>query len=100
MTFDIQPGDYYLHEVSAPSELYKKAADIAFTIDVEGICHVDGKTVNYVEMTDQPAYKIIFHENKPNGTTEEKQKEFRIYEPFTIMSATRQTIRFSTRAKT
>lgn len=81
MTFDIQPGDYYLHEVSAPSEVYNTAADIPFTIDIEGICHVGGKTVNYVEMIDQPKYKIIFHENKPNGTSDEKQKVFRIYEP-------------------
>ncbi len=81
MTFNIQPGDYYLHEVSTPSDVYKTAADIPFTIDIEGICHVDGQMVNYVEMIDQPKYKIIFHENKPNGTTEEKQKIFRIYEP-------------------
>lgn len=81
MTFDIQPGDYYLHEVAPPSDVYKTAADIPFTIDVEGICHVNGEMVNYVEMTDQPAYKIIFHENKPGGTSDEKQKIFRIYEP-------------------
>ena len=81
MTFNLAPDDYILHEVSPPSDTYKTAADIPFTLDVEGICHVDGKAVNYVEMVDQPAFKVIFHQNKPNGTDDEKQKEFRVYEP-------------------
>ena len=81
MTFNIEPGDYILHEVSPPSDIYDTAADIPFTVDVEGICHVNNKTVNYVEMTDQPAYKVIFHENKPNGSGAEKQKEFKVFEP-------------------
>ena len=74
MTFNLAPDDYILHEVSPPSDTYKTAADIPFTLDVEGICHVDGKAVNYVEMVDQPAFKVIFHQNKPNGTDDEKQK--------------------------
>ena len=72
MTFNLAPDDYILHEVSPPSDTYKTAADIPFTLDVEGICHVDGKAVNYVEMVDQPAFKVIFHQNKPNGTDDEK----------------------------
>ncbi len=81
ITFEIEPGDYILHEVSAPSSNYKKAADIPFTIDVEGLAHVNGELKTVVEMVDQPAYKIVFHENKPNGTDEEKQKVFKIFEP-------------------
>ena len=80
ITFPLEPGDYILHEVSAP-ETYKTAADIPFTIDIEGITHVDGAAVNHVEMVDEPAYKIIFHENKPNGTIDERNKVFKIYEP-------------------
>ena len=80
ITFNLEPGDYILHEESAP-ETYKTAADIPFTIDIEGITHVDGAAVNYVEMVDEPAYKIIFHENKPNGSIDDKNKVFRIYEP-------------------
>ncbi len=37
--------------------------------------------VTYVEMVDEPRYKVIFHENKPGGTADEIQKVFRIYEP-------------------
>ena len=81
MTFNLAPDDYILHEVSPPSDTYKTAADVPFALDVEGMCHVDGKAVNYVEMVDQPAFKVIFHQNKPNGTDDEKQKEFRVYEP-------------------
>ena len=82
ITFDLEPGDYILHEAAVPENSgYNLAADIPFTIDIEGITHVDGKTVNFVEMVDEPAYKIIFHENKPDGTIEERNKEFRIYEP-------------------
>lgn len=80
-TCDITPGNYTLHEVSPPSATYKLADDIPFTIDVEGFAHVGGETVSRVVMVDQPAYKIIFHENMPGGTDEEKQKVFRIYEP-------------------
>ena len=66
MTFDLLPGTYILHEVSTPdNSLYKPAADITFTIDVEGINKVNGSPVNYVEMVDEPAYKIVFHTNEP-----------------------------------
>lgn len=78
--FNLEPGDYILHEASAPAT-YKTAADIPFTIDIEGITHVDGEAVNYVEMVDEPAYKIIFHENKPNGDIDERNKIFKIFEP-------------------
>ena len=90
MIFNLAPGDYVLHESSVPNlkipekniDLYKLANDIPFTIDIEGITHVNGEAVNYVKMVDQPAYKIIFHENKPgNGNIDEKNKEFRVFEP-------------------
>ena len=81
LAYDVAPGNYVLHEVAAPSEEYKLAADIPFSIDIEGIIHVDGKSVSYVEMVDQPAYKIVFHENKYDGSNADKQKVFRIFEP-------------------
>ena len=91
ITFNLDPGDYVLHEVDddpnvTPHNIprqngYKLADDIPFTIDIEGITHVNGKSVEYVEMIDQPAFKIIFHENKPGGTLEEANKEFKVLEP-------------------
>ena len=65
MSYDLVPGDYVLHEVSAPSDNYKVAADIPFSIDIEGINKVDNKPVSYVEMVDENAYNIVFHENQP-----------------------------------
>lgn len=83
--FDIAPGEYILHESAVPvNSGYKLAADIPFTIDVEGIIYVNGEPVNYVKMVDEPAYKVIFHENKPGGTADEIQKVFRIYEPMDL----------------
>ena len=65
--FDVPAGNYILHETATPnSDYYKLARDIPFTIDVEGIIHVNGEDVNYVEMVDDPVYKIVFHENQPN----------------------------------
>lgn len=84
ITFNLAPGDYILHEVSAPAT-YKTAADIPFTIDVEGVSHVNGESVDFVKMVDEPAFKIIFHENKPNGTIEERNKEFKIVEPMDLV---------------
>lgn len=65
MSYDLVPGDYVLHEVSAPSDNYKVAADIPFSIDIEGINKVNNKPVSYVEMVDENAYNIVFHENQP-----------------------------------
>ena len=81
-TTDLVPGDYVLHEVSTPdNDLYKIAADIPFTIDVEGIHYVNGTPVSYVEMVDMPAYEIVFHENQPNHDDE----VFKIYGPGDII---------------
>lgn len=77
--FDIEPDSYVLHEVTAP-ENYKKSADIPFTVDVEGIIHVNGESVDYVKMVDEPPYKVVFRENKPDGTDDEKQKAFRVFD--------------------
>ena len=79
--FEIEPGDYILHEKSTPSAAYKTAADLPFTIDVEGLAHVNGEMVSVVKMVDQPAYKVVFHENKPDGSIDDKNKVFKIYEP-------------------
>ena len=71
VSVDLVPGDYVLHEVSTPNdEYYKLAADIPFSIDVEGINKVNGKSVSYVEMVDEPAYKIVFHVNQPGQDDE------------------------------
>lgn len=83
--FDVAAGEYVLHEVAVPANSgYKLAADIPFTIDVEGIIYVNNEPVNYVKMVDEPAYKVIFHENKPGGNADEIQKVFRIYEPMDL----------------
>lgn len=65
ITYDLDPGDYVLHEVSAPNDNYKVAADIPFSIDIEGINKVNNKPVSYVEMVDENTYNIVFHENQP-----------------------------------
>ena len=83
--FDITPGEYVLHESAVPANSgYKLAENISFTIDVEGIIYVNDEPVNYVKMVDEPAYKVIFHENKPGGNADEIQKVFRIYEPMDL----------------
>ena len=96
LTFNLSSGEYILHEVNVTDNLddeynnipikngYKCADDIEFTIDIEGITHVNGESVDYVEMVDEPAYKIIFHENKPNGSIDEKNKEFKTVEPLDL----------------
>ena len=71
MSFDLVPGDYVLHEVSTPNnEYYKLAADIPFSIDIEGINKVGNKPVSYVEMVDEPAYEVVFHVNQPGQDDE------------------------------
>ena len=76
--FNLNPGNYYLHEVSVPTD-FKSHADVAFRIDSEGIIYVDNQPVNYVEMRDEPTYKVIFHENNPE--INDKNVVFRTYEP-------------------
>lgn len=80
----IQPGTYKLREKTPPAVYYKTASDITFTIDVEGLTKVNGEYVTYVDMVNEPKYKVIFHENKPGGTADEIQKVFRIYEPMDL----------------
>lgn len=85
VTFSLNQGDYILHEVSTPNnDLYKTAADIPFSIDVEGIHYVDGKQVSYVEMVDLPAYEIVFHTNQPEqaeGQSDQDDDTFKVFGP-------------------
>ncbi|MBQ3265695.1 MAG: InlB B-repeat-containing protein [Ruminococcus sp.] len=77
-TTNLEPGEYVLRETDTPdNDSYKKAADIPFTIDVEGIHYVNGEKVSYVEMVDEPAYRIVFHENQPDHD----DAVFRVYGP-------------------
>ena len=66
ITFDIVPGEYILHEKSAPTG-FNAASDITFKVDAEGISYVKKNNqyiaVSHVEMTDTAKYKVIFHEN-------------------------------------
>lgn len=85
LRFDVPAGSYILHENQVPDdEFYKYAADIPFTIDVEGVIRVGGKVVDYVEMVDEPSYSVIFHENKPGGSKDDKEAKFRVYGPAEI----------------
>jgi len=78
--FDVAAGSYILHETAVPDGSgYERAEDIPFTVDVEGIIHVNGESVNYVEMVNKPPYKIVFHEN--NQEINDKNVVFRIFEP-------------------
>lgn len=58
-TFELKPGTYKFHEVSAPSG-YLVADDITFTVAIDGTITVDGKTVDKVVMIDR---------KKPEETT-------------------------------
>ncbi len=81
--FDIEPGKYVLHECTGTGDVpegYNHADDIRFTVDRDGYIRVGGEMVDYVKMVDEPPYKVIFRENKPEGTEAEKKKIFRIYE--------------------
>ncbi len=83
VSVDLVPGDYVLHEVSTPNnEYYKLAADIPFSIDVEGINKVNNKSVSYVEMVDESVYNIVFHENRPGHD----DKVFKTYGPADLES--------------
>ena len=58
-TFELKPGTYKFHEVSAPSG-YLVADDITFIVAIDGTITVDGKTVDKVVMIDR---------KKPEETT-------------------------------
>ena len=58
-TFELKPGTYKFHEVSAPSG-YLVADDSTFTVTIDGMITVDGKTVDKVVMIDR---------KKPEETT-------------------------------
>lgn len=78
--FDVPAGSYILHEKEVPAGgAYELAEDIPFSVDVEGIIHVNNETVSYVEMMDEPPFKIVFHEN--NQEIDDKNVVYRIYEP-------------------
>ncbi|MBQ3265275.1 MAG: hypothetical protein IJH07_05805 [Ruminococcus sp.] len=77
--FNLNPGSYYLRELNGPDDFKKFDTDIGFRIDSEGIIFVDDQPVTYVEMRDEPDYKVIFHENNPE--LDDKNVVFRTYEP-------------------
>lgn len=78
LSFSIQPGRYILRELEVPEDTdYKLADDIPFRIDSDGLAYVNNTATDCVKMVDEPAYKVIFHENQPNHDDE----IFRIYEP-------------------
>ena len=68
-TFELKPGTYKFHEVSAPSG-YLVADDITFTVAIDGTITVDGKTVDKVVMIDgkKPAETTV-PETTPAETT-------------------------------
>jgi len=72
----IVAGTYRLEEVTPPAD-YKATEPITFTIDSEGLTKIGDEYVTYVEMVDEPRYKVIFHENQP----EHDDAIFKIYEP-------------------
>lgn len=78
--FNLNPGTYYVHEVSAPDN-FTKSGDIKFAIDDEGIITVGNEEVSYVSVTDAPKYKVIFHDGRTDGTDAEFSNKFRTYEP-------------------
>lgn len=61
---DITPGSYILRETEAPSG-YKTAEDISFRVASDGIVYIGDRVYDSVTMVDEPAYKIVFHENNP-----------------------------------
>ena len=78
--FNLTPGTYYVHEVSAP-EGFNTGSDIKFSIDDEGIITVGNEEVSHVTVTDTAKYRVIFHEAHPDGKPAEFSRSFRVYEP-------------------
>ena len=62
--FNIVPGSYVLCETSAPTG-YKTAADIRFRVASDGVVFINDEPYDSVTMVNEPAYKVIFHENSP-----------------------------------
>ena len=67
-TFELKPGTYKFHEVSAPSG-YLVADDITFTVAIDGTITVDGKTVDKVVMIDRKKPETTVPETTPVETT-------------------------------
>lgn len=78
--FNLNPGTYYVHEVSAPDG-FNTSGDVKFSIDDEGIITVGNKEESYVAVTDTPKYKVVFHEGKTDGSASLFSKTFKVYEP-------------------
>ena len=70
-TFELKPGTYKFHEVSAPSG-YLVADDITFTVAIDGTITVDGKTVDKVVMIDRKKPETTVPETTPVETTPEE----------------------------
>ena len=70
-TFELKPGTYKFHEVSAPSG-YLVADDITFTVTIDGTITVDGKTVDKVVMIDRKKSETTVPETTPVETTPEE----------------------------
>ena len=64
--FELKPGDYTLHEVTAPKG-YILADDITFTLSKTGEITVDGAKVDTVTMTDKfDKYKVRINKVDPD----------------------------------
>jgi len=75
--FDMTEDSYILRETQAPSG-YKAAADIPFRLSSDGSVYIGSKAYDAVTMVNEPAYKVIFHENNPN--LEDKNVVFKTVE--------------------
>lgn len=75
--FDITPGSYILHETEAPTG-YKTADDISFRVAGDGRVFIDNEAYDAVTMVNEPAYKVVFHENNP--TIDDKDVVFKTVE--------------------
>lgn len=75
--FDITQGSYILHETEAPTG-YKTADDIRFRVASDGRVFIDNEAYDAVTMVNEPAYKVIFHENNP--TIDDKNVVFKTVE--------------------
>ncbi len=78
--YNLNPGTYYVHEVSAP-EGFTKSGDIKFSIDDEGIITVGNEEVSHISVSNTPDYKVIFHEGRTDAQAVDCTRVFRVYEP-------------------
>lgn len=74
---NITPGSYILRETDAPSG-YRKADDIRFRVASDGVVYINDETFDSVTMVNEPAYKVVFHENNP--TIDDKDVVFKTVE--------------------